>query len=420
MKYILTVLLFVVFIYTISTHTDIPKNRVIQIKVPLMDTRYEKKMAFDYLNTLRQNAGMPYYFTSKLLGSAAQSHANYLVANHSIGHSEVPGRKDFTGTNPMSRAFKANYKVGMIRENVTKNVFGYKASIYGLFSAIYHRFGFLDFQTDEIGIGVAQDLNDTNQNAYVFDMGIYELNDLCTQKSYGGHAKYVYHVCKDANHRIKKELFFKALRFKKSQIKKIVIYPYDGQKDIPPAFYEETPDPLPDYDVSGFPISIQFNDYYFKRIQLISFELFDPNDKKLKARLLTKQNDPNLRFKENQYALFPLKRLSFNARYKVIARYKLDGKKGESVWSFYTRKISKRFFKISGDKGSVTIKNGSTCIVYFEPQNGHDILKTLHFPSGVNAEFLDQNTIKITLYSNHKSSFKITSAKKILKVKVTD
>ena len=420
MKYILTILLLAAIIYTVSTNTDMHKNRVIHVKVPFIDTEYEKNVAFDYLNTLRQNAGMPYYYASKLLESAAQSHADYLVANHSVGHSEIPGRKDFTGINPANRAFKANYKVGMIRENVTKNVFGYKASIDGLFGAIYHRFGFLDFQTDEIGIGVTQDSNDTNQNAYVFDMGIYELNDLCTQKSYSGYAKYVYHVCKDANHRIKKELFFMALRFKKSQIKKIVIYPYDGQKDIPPAFYEEMPDPLPDYDVSGFPVSIQFNDYYFKKIQLITFELFDANDKKLKTRLLTKQNDPNLRFKENQYALFPLKRLSFNAKYKAKVKYKLDGKKGESIWSFYTRKIQKKFFKIRGNKGSISIKNGSTCIVYFEPQNGHDILKTLHFPSGVNAEFLDQNTIKITLYSNHKSSFKITSAKKILNIKITD
>ena len=104
----------------------------------------------------------------------------------------------------------------------------------------------------------------------------------------------------------------------------------------------------------------------------------------------------------------------------MIARYKLDEEKGEKVWSFYTRKIQEKFFKIRGDRGSITIKNGSTCIVYFEPQNEHDILKTLHFPNGVNAEFLDQNTIKITLYSNRKSSFQITSAKKILKVKATD
>ncbi len=377
-------------------------------------------MAFDYLNTLRQNAGMPYYFTSKLLGSAAQSHANYLVANHVSGHNEIVNKKDFTGISPIYRAFKASYKIGIIRENVTKNVFGYKASIDGLFGAIYHCFGFLDFQTDEVGLGVAQDLNNTNQIAYVFDMGIYELNDLCTQKSYSGHAKYVYHVCKDANHRIKKELFDRALRFKKSQTKKIVIYPYDEQKDVPPAFYGETPDPLPNYDVSGFPVSIQFNDYYFKRIQLISFELFDVDNKKLKIRLLTKQNDPNLRFKENQYAIFPLKRLLFNAKYKAKVKYKLDGKKGEKIWNFYTREIQEKFFKIRGDRGSITIKNGSSCIVYFEPQNRHDILKTLHFPKGVNAEFLDQNTIKITLYSNHKSLFQITSAKKILKVNITD
>ncbi len=42
MKYILTILLFIAFIYTISTNTDVPKNRVTQIKAPMMDTDYEK------------------------------------------------------------------------------------------------------------------------------------------------------------------------------------------------------------------------------------------------------------------------------------------------------------------------------------------------------------------------------------------
>ena len=35
-------------------------------------------------------------------------------------------------------------------------------------------------------------------------------------------------------------------------------------KNTPTVFYEEHPDPLPGIGVSGYPISISFNPYYFK------------------------------------------------------------------------------------------------------------------------------------------------------------
>ncbi len=423
MRRILFFLIFILIgfsIYEISINIDLPKNKIIEIKAPVMDTKYEKQMAFDYLNTIRQNAGMPYYFSNTLLNTAAQSHANYLILNHSSGHFETKGNAGFTGKTPRDRILHAGYQVGMVKENVTTNLQDYKASVDGLFSAIYHRFGFLDFQSDEIGIGVAQDLNDTDKNAFVYDMGIYELNDLCTQKSYSGRARYMYNVCKDPKHRIKKDLFFKALGFKKTKIKKVVIYPYDGQNDIPPAFYGENPDPLPNLEVSGFPISIQFNDYYLKNTKLISFKLFDTDNQEVKSRLMTKQNDPNFRFKSNQYALFPLKRLSLDSRYKVVVRYRFDGKSGQTIWHFNTRRPENRLFYINGNKGSIVIKPNTTYTVYFEPENPHDTLKTLHFPQGVSAEFIDPNTIKLTMYSKNKGSFEVTSGKKTLHVEVTE
>jgi hypothetical protein len=408
----------IIFTFWFKDNNTSPTIKIIEIKAPLMNTRYEKDMALDYLNSLRQHAGMPYYFANKLLDTAALSHAWYIIKNHTQGHYEIPSEVDFTGETPKQRILHTNYQVGMISENVTTNTPTYKDSIDGLFAAIYHRFGFLDFQTDEIGIGIAQDLDDTNRNAFVYDMGVYELNDLCTQKSYSGTASYVYHVCKDSNQRIRKDLFYQALRFKKSQIKKIVIYPYDGQKDIFPAFYEETPDPLPDFDVSGFPASIQFNDYYFKHIKLISFSLFGPSGKRIKSRILDKQNDPNLRFKKGQYALFPLQRLAYNTRYKVLVRYKLDEKTDEKIWHFTTRKLLKPFSIIQGNTGDIIIKPKVAYVVYFKPSNSHDILKNLHFPRDVSVVFIDHNTIKITLYSSNKSAFEITGGDKILHVRV--
>ena len=86
-------------------------------------------------------------------------------------------------------------------------------------------------------------------------------------------------------------------------------------------------DPLPLYDVSGFPVSIEFNDYYFKKVELLSFKLFDNTDNEVKELLLMdKNNDPHERFTDKQFTLFPLKRLSYNAQYRAEVSYRVKNK----------------------------------------------------------------------------------------------
>jgi hypothetical protein len=395
-----------------------PKPKIIEIKAPPLDIEYEKTMAVEYLNTLRQKAGMSPYMPSPLLEKAAQSHANYLILNHEQGHLEKPSKRGFTGETPARRTLQAGYNVSMITENISVNALGYQDAVEGLFSAIYHRFGFLDFQSDEIGTGIVQDSKNSNNNAYVFDMGIYELNDLCSQKSYHERGKYVYKVCKDPNHRIDEALFKKALNLRKSLSRKIVIYPYDGQKEIPPAFYKETPDPLPDYDVSGFPISIQFNDYFYKHVRVTSFVLFDNKNKKVPARILDAATDPNIQFNKTQFALFPLKRLSYNTRYKAVVHYRADGKNGTKIWHFQTKTLHKPFFVIQKNRAEITIRPNTTYQLYFVPANGHDILEDLIFPADVRVKFLDPNTIELKLTTQNSDDFEIKSGKKVVQVHV--
>ncbi len=398
--------------------TSNSKQKTVEIKASVLDIEYEKSMALDYLNTLRQKAGMSKYLYNKDLEKAATAHALYLIKNKTLGHYESPGKKGFVGKTPKHRVLKMGYNVGFVTENVSNDSLDYKDSIDGLFSAIYHRFGFLDFQSDEIGIGIAQDPKDTNRKAYVYNMGIYELNNLCSQKSYSGNKRYLYKVCKDPNHKIEKSAFSNAMNAKKSTAKKIVIYPYNNQKDVPPAFYKESPDPLPEYDVSGFPVSFQFNDYFFKNAKLTSLSLFDPNNKEVDAKILYKKNDPNGMIKKNQYALFPLKRLSYDTTYKVSATYTSNGKKYKKEWSFTTKKLPKPFFIIKKNRSKITISPKITYTLYFEPLNAHDILNGMHFPADLKVKFLDQNTIEIKLVSNIKDSFQLKSGNKIVEVDV--
>jgi hypothetical protein len=192
-------------------------------------------------------------------------------------------------------------------------------------------------------------------------------------------------------------MFNTILSSNRKRNKKIITYPFNGQKDIPPAFYDELPDPLPNYSVSGFPISMSFNDSYFKNINMLSFKLFDDKGKEIKDTIIyNHQTDPNKRLKKFEFALFPLKRLSWNSRYSVKAIYKADGKLKTKKWEFKTRKFKTTFYKVTSNKNSFKIIKGKPTIFYFPPQSKRDILGSLKYPATLDISFIDKNTIKLT------------------------
>ena len=390
----------------------------VELQAPILDTTYEETMAHSYLNTLRKKAGISAFHNNNNLNQAARNHAKYLVTNHEIGHLETPQKPYYTGRTPKTRVLKTAYNTGLITENISVNAQNYKDAIDGLFSAIYHRFGFLNFRNDEIGIGVYQNTEDTNLNAFVFDMGIYTLNNLCKKKSYSGSKRYVYKVCKESRFRIEKSLFQKALTFQKSISKQIIIYPYHNQTKIPTAFYKETPDPMPDYEVSGFPVSIQFNDYFFNDVQLNSFKLYDHYGKPVKGKILTPKNDPNQRFEKGQFAFFPYHRLAYGEKYTAVVNYDANGQTSIKRWSFYTKALKKPFFVIKNVPTTIHIKPHTRYQIYFVPKDPHDLLENLHFPANVYVNFLDQNTISLELLSDNSDTFTLKGEKPLLKITV--
>ena len=85
-----------------------------------------------------------------------------------------------------------------------------------------------------------------------------------------------------------------------------MVYPYDGQEDVVPVFYEELPDPLPNHSVSGFPISISFNEIEFKSIKIVNFQLFDINGKEIRDTVFYNHNtDPNRKLKKYEFGVLP-------------------------------------------------------------------------------------------------------------------
>ncbi|HHD80871.1 MAG TPA: CAP domain-containing protein [Campylobacterales bacterium] len=269
--------LFSAYLYLLA---DAPIAQKIIIKEnPTIDIQKEERQTLEYLNQLRKGVGLIPLVNNNRLKNSAKNHAKYLIKNALIGHFEDKNIIGYTGKYASQRAIYNGYKTSMVIENISNNNFTYKESIDGLMAAIYHRFGFLDFHIDEIGIGVEQSQTDKSQTAFVYDMGSHNLEDICQKKNSIKSGEYATNICADKSLKIEAKLFNHILDLNRKRNPKVITYPFDGQTDIPPAFYDELPDPLPNYSVSGFPISMSFNDSYFKNINMISFKLFDDKGK---------------------------------------------------------------------------------------------------------------------------------------------
>ena len=72
-------------------------------------------------------------------------------------------------------------------------------------------------------------------------MGNSHIERLCHEKSFSGIGKYYYKICKNETHRISEKAFKQAQVSNKRYNPEIIVYPYDGQTDVPPAFYDESP-----------------------------------------------------------------------------------------------------------------------------------------------------------------------------------
>ena len=387
-------------------------------KVLPMDVSFEQSQAYSKLNTIREALQLTRLSTNELLIKAAQAHADYLVANKDSSHYEMQGKAYFTGKAPLDRAFYAGYNASSVSENLSTHNRDAQSSIDGLFAAIYHRFGFLSPSIDEIGIGTTQDKQESENSAFVYVMGNSEFNRVCSFETFRGTGSYVYGVCRDKAHKMTQKTYDDVMDSNKVHNPKIILYPYDGQVEVPLAFYNESPDPLPDYDVSGFPISVEFNDYFIKKVKVKGFRLLNADREVVETRTLDKLNDPHGRFTERQFALFPLERLSYDTSYFVEFSYSDEHGDKELSWSFHTKKPTEILHVIRKKEESITIGAGKSHLIYFKPLNAHDIVKNVRFPASLDVQFIDNNTLKITVMNQDLESFDIESETRTLHVKV--
>ena len=320
-----------------------------------------------YLNQLRGYTGLNRLSENSLLDQSAQNHAEYLVINNVFSHYETSGYSGYTGTEPYERTQYVGYSGSKVSENISAGEDDIYSAVDDLFSAIYHRFGFLDLNINEVGVGEKYSENYGYKTVFVFNMG----NNL----SYSDKSLY------DNN-------------------PEYVLWPYKDAENVTTVFYDEMPDPLPNCSVTGYPVSIEFNPEKIDTgsFSYLSFELLDNNNITINSTVLTKSSDPNGHLNDYQFALMPMERLKWDTNYTAKFKYMESGTTKEIVWSFHTKKIDYPYYKVSGNSATFNIKSNQTYIIYFVPSDCNDKFNQYSISYTGNApdvKFVDFNTIQI-------------------------
>lgn len=187
----------------------------------------------------------------------------------------------------------------------------------------------------------------------------------------------------------------------------VVLWPPDGATDVPPAFFIEEPDPLPDLDLSGFPVSIQFNPAAAGEVEIRAFRLqrIGPDgapagDAAAGFRLLDQGSDPNGLLSSHEFALFPLERLAWGSRYRASVDARVDGVPRAFAWSFETQGADTPLLTAPGARQRFVVQSGVDYLLYLPPDADHSFTvlstRTRHQRGNrVTLELVDPNTLKV-------------------------
>jgi len=253
----------------------------------------------NWINYRRTQIGMPTAAENAQINNAALGHSEYLRINNLISHDQEPGRQGFTGADPGARLNAAGYTLpdqgfayGEVISGTTNRSGFFMAE--ELITAIYHRFVIFEPMFREIGTGAATSASGYN----------YFTADFATRYCYGpGLARGA-----------------------------IVTWPFNGQTQVPPNFFSDTeePDPIPDRNEVGYPISVHAN--LDTRLTVNAFTV--------RARggdTLAVQRIEPLATVKTAASIVPLAPLRAGATYDVSFSGTLNGVPVTREWSFTTR-----------------------------------------------------------------------------------
>ena len=320
----------------------------------------------DYLNDLRISSGLIPLKYNSILSVAAGKHCEYMQANKVLDHDEKMLKQKFYGVRPVERALRAGYCTRMVEENIAYNPSGFHGAIDGLMSVVYHRMSLMSIYHDEAGVG-------QEGNYYDLLLGNSIICSLCEQYRgfYDYMGAYYKQVCADEEIKLPRQKYDEAINSVLSKNKAVIVYPYDGQENVGLYSAEENPNPVPDCNILGYPITVQFNPYYHGNVRVVEFALFDSRDRRVPVIFLSSRNDPHHNLKSYQYALLPRDILNVNIKYKVLLKYRDSSGIKNYTWMFTTKKIDK-VVDLEGKKKIYLPPGESDFYVLVRPRSCHD------------------------------------------------
>lgn len=256
---------------------------------------------FNWFNFRRMSIGLAALARNSQIDAAAQGHSNYLMANNTVSHSQTAGATGFTGANLADRFVAANYRLsapfayGEVISAASERAGFYHAE--ELIAAIYHRFAIFEPVFKEGGTGAA-----TANNNYT-----YFTADFAASGGYGaGVGRGM-----------------------------VAVYPGPDQTSVPVNFMSdsEAPDPVPNQNEVGYPISVHAN--ISSTIAVSSFTVKPRGGSNLTVRTLTRSADSNT--PASAAAIIPLGKLAAATTYEVSFAGTVDGVAVTRNWAFTTK-----------------------------------------------------------------------------------
>ena len=258
---------------------------------------------YNWINYRRGQIALSTLTRSSIIDTAAQGHSDYQRINNEVTHVQTVGKQGFTGASLQDRLENAGYRFttpNAIGEVISATTGGTGFNMAEeLITAIYHRFVIFEPVFREIGTGAA-----TASNNYS-----YFTADFVTNGSY-------------------------AYGLPAGQL---AMWPFDGQTQVTPNFlsdYEE-PDPVPDANEVGYPVSVHANLTSTLTVQSFTIHARGSTTN-LPTRLLAQGQDANTSTK-SAVAIVPLNRLASGTTYDVSFAGTLDGVPVTRAWSFTTK-----------------------------------------------------------------------------------
>lgn len=317
--------------------------------VPVIASAADELPELVLVNKARCMNGLPALSFSPLLKRAAELHSHYMANNQTCSHEQQHGTPVFSGHTPQERALMAAYPFRGSVENVScSSTDSWEGSVKGLMGAIYHRLAFLSYEVDEVGLSYCKGQSqDPRPHKFTYMMGNSQFRRLCEKVSQTKSltlpesqpaGTYLYHFCHQPEAKVQALLFHQTKNHLLKSSSAVTVYPWPGQKDVFPAFLDnEVPDPTPVLQLSGIPISVQFNPVRFEEVDVIAFKLKDSLGRPVDVWRLDSFNDPHEKLSEYEYAWFPVRPLLRETTYSAQVDYVADGHKHQKIWSFQTQ-----------------------------------------------------------------------------------